>query len=105
MSAPFADSLAIVLREIEQLDAGQFSILTGPKDASRDLYGFRKGAEGNGDARNKIACKVSRRGDEKTIFADVQQQGFLACVRRTNGQEKGGMRDDARIEAAFESGR
>lgn len=94
------DSFAIVLAEIEQLDASQLSGFAGPNDANTDLYGLRKTVERDGDTSNKIAAEFRRWREQETVLADIKKQALVSFVK---GNENRGLRGNARIEATFEA--
>jgi hypothetical protein len=64
------------------------------------LYGLRKAAERDGDARNKIASEFRGRRDQETILANIEKQALFTFFK---GNEDRCMGDDARIETTFDS--
>jgi len=93
--------LAIVLGEIEQLNAGQFAGFVGPNDANIDSYGLGKTVERDRDASNKIASEFTRCRYQEAVLADIEKQAFFTFIK---GDEDRRLRGDARIEAAFDCG-
>jgi hypothetical protein len=99
--APLADLLAIMLAEIEQLDAGHICGFACPEDANRNLNWLRKTIEPEREASDKIGCQAPGRRDEETIFADIEKKALFRIVF-VEGDEDRCLRDDARIKAAFD---
>lgn len=100
--APFADLPAIMLAEIEQLDASQISGFARPKDARSDLHGLGKAIEREGEASDKIGSQVCGRREQETVLAYIEKEASLRFVF-VEGNEDRRLRDDARIEAAFDN--
>jgi len=99
LRAPLADELAIMVVEIEQLNAGQLFGFAGPNDANIDQYGLRKAVERDRDASNKIASEFTRCRYQEAVLTDIEKQALFTFIKGDEDRRTGG---DARIKAAFD---
>jgi len=92
--------LAVVFAEVEELDTRQMLGFAGPNDSDGYLDGIGKSLEREGETSDEIGFQAIGRRDEEAVFADIKQEclfGFVLVERKKDW----GLRDSARIEAAF----
>jgi hypothetical protein len=72
--------LAVVVADVEYLDAGDPSDFTGPENANIQHYRFGKAIEWERDARHRIAGESRARGEQQAIFTDIYDEALVGVV-------------------------
>jgi hypothetical protein len=66
--------LAVLVADVEYLNASELSSFTGPENTDIHYQRLRKAIEGERDACHKIEGKFRSRGEQQAIFTGIQNE-------------------------------